>query len=66
MFCRPLIVALAAAFGTASAGHAEILIGLAGPLTGPNAWLGEQTERGVALAVADLNAAGGVLGHRSK
>ena len=64
MFFRPLIVALAAAFGTASASHAEILIGLGGPLTGPNAWLGEQTERGVALAVADLNAAGGVLGQQ--
>ena len=64
MFCRALIVALAAAFGTASVGHAEILIGLGGPLTGPNAWIGEQTERGVALAVADLNAAGGVLGQQ--
>ena len=37
---------------------------MAGPLTGPNAWLGEQTERGVTLAVADLNAAGGVLGQQ--
>ena len=64
MFFRPLIVALAAASGIASVVHAEILIGLAGPLTGPNAWLGEQTERGVALAVADLNAAGGVLGQQ--
>jgi branched-chain amino acid transport system substrate-binding protein len=64
MLFRPLILALAAAFGSASVGHAEILIGRAGPLTGPNAWLGEQTERGVALAVADLNAAGGVLGQQ--
>ena len=64
MFSRPLIVALVAGFGIASAGHAEILIGLAGPLTGPNAWLGEQTERGVGLAVADLNAAGGLLGQQ--
>jgi branched-chain amino acid transport system substrate-binding protein len=57
-------VALGAALGTTSLAHAEILIGMAGPLTGPNAWLGEQTERGVALAVADLNAAGGVLGQQ--
>ena len=64
MFVPPLIVALAATFGTVSVGHAEILIGLAAPLTGPNAWLAEQTERGVALAVADLNAAGGVLGQQ--
>ena len=64
MFVPPLIVALAATFGIVSVSHAEILIGLAAPLTGPNAWLAEQTERGVALAVADLNAAGGVLGQQ--
>jgi branched-chain amino acid transport system substrate-binding protein len=64
MFFRPLIVALAAAFALVPMAYAEILIGLAGPLTGPNAWVGEQTERGVALAVADLNAAGGVLGQQ--
>ena len=63
-FLAHVIVALGAALGTASLAHAEILIGMAGPLTGPNAWLGEQTERGVALAVADLNAAGGVLGQQ--
>ena len=44
--------------------RAEILIGLAGPLTGTNAWVGEQMERGVAMAVADLNAAGGILGEQ--
>jgi branched-chain amino acid transport system substrate-binding protein len=43
---------------------AEILIGMAGPLTGKEAWFGEQMERGAALAVADLNAAGGVLGEQ--
>ena len=63
-FLASVIVALGAALGTASVVHAEILIGMAGPITGPNAWLGEQTERGVALAVADLNAAGGVLGQQ--
>jgi branched-chain amino acid transport system substrate-binding protein len=62
MWFRPLIVALAATFGLASLVHAEILIGLAGP----NAWLGGQTERGVALGVADLNAAGGELGQQVK
>jgi branched-chain amino acid transport system substrate-binding protein len=44
--------------------RAEVLIGMAGPLTGKNAWFGEQMERGAALAVADLNAAGGVLGQQ--
>ena len=44
--------------------EAEILIGVAAPMTGKNAWFGEQMERGAALAVADLNAAGGVLGQQ--
>src|SRR5919106_339862 len=51
------------AFG-AHAAAAEVLIGVAGPMTGTNAWFGEQMERGAALGVADLNAAGGVLGQQ--
>ena len=42
--------------------HAEVRIGAATPLTGPNSWTGEQHERGVAMAVAELNEAGGLLG----
>jgi branched-chain amino acid transport system substrate-binding protein len=48
----------------AQAAWADILIGVAGPMTGKNAWFGEQMERGAALAVADINAAGGVLGQQ--
>ena len=40
----------------------EVLIGVAGPMTGANAWPGEQMQRGAELAVADINAAGGVRG----
>ncbi len=58
------IVALAAAF-SGPAG-AEILIGGAGPNTGPLAWIGEQMQRGAEMAVADINAAGGVLGQPVK
>jgi branched-chain amino acid transport system substrate-binding protein len=54
-------VILIAVLGARVAG-AEVLIGVAGPMTGANGWFGEQMERGAALAVADLNAAGGVLG----
>jgi branched-chain amino acid transport system substrate-binding protein len=61
-FVSLFIVALAVAFGTASLGHAEILIGVPAPYTGPNAWLAEAIERGAEMAIADLNAAGGVLG----
>lgn len=42
--------------------RAEILVGVAGPMTGANAWPGEQMQRGAELAVADINADGGVLG----
>jgi branched-chain amino acid transport system substrate-binding protein len=44
--------------------RAEILIGVAGPMTGKLAWFGEQMERGAALAVGDVNATGGVLGQQ--
>ena len=42
--------------------RADIVIGVPGPMTGGMAWIGEQGERGAALAIAELNAAGGVLG----
>jgi branched-chain amino acid transport system substrate-binding protein len=48
----------------AAAANAEILIGMAGALTGPNAYQGEQQQQGVEMAVADLNAAGGILGQQ--
>ena len=54
------ILALAVAFGGRAS--AEILIGAAGPVTGKLTWTGMQMQRGVEMAVADLNAAGGVLG----
>lgn len=61
-----LVVAglIAALFGTASLARAEILIGVPAPYTGPNGWFGEETERGAQLAVAELNAAGGLLGQQ--
>ena len=42
--------------------QAEVRIGAATPLTGIQSWIGEQHERGVAMAVAELNEAGGLLG----
>jgi branched-chain amino acid transport system substrate-binding protein len=42
--------------------QAEVRIGAAAPLTGPNSWGGEQNERGVTMAVAEINEAGGLLG----
>jgi branched-chain amino acid transport system substrate-binding protein len=53
-----------AALATAGADHvrAEIPIGFSTPLTGPHAWVGEPHLAGTELAVADLNAKGGILG----
>jgi branched-chain amino acid transport system substrate-binding protein len=58
-----LSVAIAGAMNAAPA-NADILIGMAGALTGPNAYQGEQQQQGVEMAVADLNAAGGILGQQ--
>lgn len=46
--------------------EAEILVGFAGPITGPRAWSGQQFQRGAEQAVADINMAGGVLGQSLK
>jgi len=48
------------------AGAEDLLLGVAAPLTGPVGSMGEQLRQGATRAVADLNAAGGVLGHTVK
>ncbi len=59
-------VAVAAlAVGLSGAASAQnIVIGTAGPMTGQYAAFGEQMKRGAEMAVADINAAGGVLGKK--
>jgi branched-chain amino acid transport system substrate-binding protein len=42
----------------------DITIGLAGPMTGGEASFGRQLKNGAEQAVADINAAGGVLGNK--
>ncbi|WP_204298395.1 ABC transporter substrate-binding protein, partial [Stenotrophomonas maltophilia] len=44
--------------------QAQIRLGVAGPITGPNAAFGAQLRNGVEQAVEDINAAGGILGQR--
>src|SRR5262245_58068964 len=61
-FFALVITLLAVGFGYPA--WAEVLIGVAGPITGKDAWFGERMQRGAELAVADLNAAGGVLGQQ--
>lgn len=50
------------AFAASPAFAKEVAIGLAGPFSGPQATFGEQFKRGAEMAVADVNAAGGILG----
>lgn len=46
--------------------EAEMLIGIAGPITGQYAAFGEQFRQGADMAVADINAQGGILGEKIK
>jgi branched-chain amino acid transport system substrate-binding protein len=57
---------VAALLLAATPAAADILIGAAGPFSGPNAALGEQLRRGVTQAVEDINATGGIGGQRLK
>jgi len=57
-----LIAAIIVVCAFLTPARAEVLIGAAGSITGPNASNGEQIQRGTEMAVADLNSAGGVLG----
>lgn len=50
-------------FAGASA-QADIKIAVSGPMTGQYATFGEQMKNGAEMAVADINAAGGVLGQK--
>jgi branched-chain amino acid transport system substrate-binding protein len=57
-----LLAAAAGVAFAASSAYADIVIATAGPMTGQYAAFGEQMRRGAEQAVADINAAGGVLG----
>ena len=57
-------IALGLGVAFASAANAQIKIGVAGPITGPNAAFGAQLKNGAEQAVEDINAAGGVNGQK--
>ena len=61
-----LLVAVAATAMAASVAKADIVVATAGPMTGSEATFGEQMRKGIEQAVADINAAGGVLGQKLK
>lgn len=59
-----LAAVAALGFATAAPARADILVGIAGPMTGPDAALGEQVRRGGLKAIEDINAKGGLLGQK--
>jgi len=61
---RFLILGLLAAMLASAPAYADITIGLAGPLSGEYATLGEQIRNGAEQAVADINATGGIKGQK--
>jgi branched-chain amino acid transport system substrate-binding protein len=59
-------VALAAMVAFGGVARADILIGVAGPLTGANAAFGAQLQKGAEQAAKDINDAGGINGEKIK
>ncbi|TIN31792.1 MAG: branched-chain amino acid ABC transporter substrate-binding protein [Mesorhizobium sp.] len=59
-------VALTALVAFGGNAWADVLFGVAGPITGPNAAFGAQLQKGAEAAVADINAKGGVNGEQIK
>jgi branched-chain amino acid transport system substrate-binding protein len=55
---------LAAGLAYAGAASAQIKLGVAGPVTGPNASFGAQLVQGVGQAAEDFNKSGGIMGQK--
>ncbi|GGC84697.1 branched-chain amino acid ABC transporter substrate-binding protein [Chelatococcus reniformis] len=66
MTTRPILAALALGVGVfgASMAHAEVKLGVGGPLTGSIAAFGAQLRKGAEQAVQDINDKGGILGQK--
>src|SRR5262245_973965 len=57
-------LAIVTSVACAGAASAQIKVGVAGPLTGPNAAFGAQLKNGAQQAAADINAKGGINGRK--
>ena len=57
-------VTFAASLLLSSAAHADVVIGLIAPLTGPVAAYGDQVKNGAETAIDEINKAGGILGQK--
>jgi branched-chain amino acid transport system substrate-binding protein len=62
LVCAFTLVSCGGEAGGGAAASDEIVIGEYGSLTGPQATFGLSTKNGVDMAIAEVNAAGGVLG----
>jgi branched-chain amino acid transport system substrate-binding protein len=63
---RILLTAAAVVLCAGAAGAADLNVAVVGPITGQYAAFGEQMKRGAEMAVADINAKGGVMGRQLK
>jgi len=63
-YVHSVVLAASLALAAADVRAQGIPIAVVGPVTGSNAALGEQMTRGAKMAVADINAKGGVLGKK--
>jgi len=63
-YAHSAILAATLSLGIGGAHAQDIPIAVVGPVTGSNAALGEQMTRGAKMAVADINARGGILGKK--
>jgi branched-chain amino acid transport system substrate-binding protein len=63
---KTLVTGLALGLGMALTGaaNAQVKIGVAGPITGPNAAFGTQLRMGAEQAAEDINARGGIKGQK--
>jgi branched-chain amino acid transport system substrate-binding protein len=63
---KGMLTGLALGLGLAMTGaaQAQVKLGVAGPITGPNAAFGAQLKNGAEQAVEDINAAGGIMGQK--
>jgi branched-chain amino acid transport system substrate-binding protein len=57
-------LALGLGLAFADGASAQIKLGIGGPITGGSATFGAQLKNGVEQAIADINAAGGILGQK--
>jgi branched-chain amino acid transport system substrate-binding protein len=63
--CLGILIGIALSMaGAVAPARAEIKIGIAGPLTGTAQGIGEQQQAGAQKAIANINAAGGLLGQQ--